>query len=389
MPPPQQSQQAEPFEIRVPDGDIEDLRSRLARTLWPAEVGDSGWEYGTNLGYLRELCQYWETQFDWRAQEALLARFPHYRMRLGGLGIHFVHAQGKGPDPLPLVLSHGWPSSFFEFCKVIDALADPSSHGGDPADAFHVVVPSLPGYGFSEASSEPGLSPRRIAALWAELMENLGYARFGAHGGDWGSYVTSFLGHDFAARVPGIHMTMVAVSPPRGTGSSEGEQRGRGRRSRTTDEFGYQAIQSTKPQTLAYGLTDSPAGLAGWIVEKWRAWADCDGDVERRFTKDELLTNISLYWFTRSIGSSVRLYYESRRDVFELPEGKRIEAPAGFALFSGQGRYYPRSRAERAFNVVRWSEIPRGGHFPAMEEPDLLVDEIRTFFRPLRARRRE
>ncbi len=389
MSPARRSQQAEPFEIRVPDGDIEDLRSRLARTLWPAEVGDSGWEYGTNLGYLRELCQYWETQFDWRAQEALLTHFPHYRMRLGGLGIHFVHAQGQGPDPLPLVLSHGWPSSFFEFCKVIDALADPASHGGDPDDAFHVVVPSLPGYGFSEASSEPGLSPRRIAALWAELMENLGYARFGAHGGDWGSYVTSFLGHDFAARVPGIHMTMVAVSPPRGTGSAKAEQQGRGRRSRTTNEFGYQAIQSTKPQTLAYGLTDSPVGLAGWIVEKWRAWADCDGDVERRFTKDELLTNISLYWFTRSIGSSMRLYYESRRDVFELPEGKRIEAPAGFALFSGQGRYYPRSRAERAFNVVRWSEIPRGGHFPAMEEPDVLVDEIRAFFRPLRARRRE
>ncbi|MBI2761743.1 MAG: epoxide hydrolase [Chloroflexi bacterium] len=378
-----------PFQIAVPDEVLDDLRERLRRTRFPGEVAGSGWEYGANLGYLKELVAYWLNSYDWRAAEAALNRMPQFTATVNGLDLHFVHARGNGPAPMPLLFSHGWPGSFWEVHKILGPLTDPAAYGGDPADAFDVVAPSLPGYGFSQDPGTPGMSPSAVADLFADLMTDvLGYRHFGAQGGDWGAVITARLGYAHPNKVAGIHLNMLGARPFTGAGTpplSEAEKEFMGSFERYRQrETGYMEIQGTKPQTLAYGLNDSPAGLAGWIVEKFRVWSDCGGDVEQRFSKDELLTNIMIYWVTGSIGSSVRLYYESRNNPWALREGEKIAVPTGFARFAVEITRPPREWVERVANVQQYSDFPRGGHFAALEEPDLLVEDIRGFFRPLR-----
>ena len=379
-----------PFKIQVPDEVLTDLRERLADTRWSDEIPGSGWDYGTNLSYLKELVDYWQNSFDWRAQETLINSFAHFRADVEGLGIHFVHEKGKGPNPMPLVITHGWPGSFFEMYKIIPLLTDPASHGGDPADSFDVVAPSMPGYGFSDHPSQRGMHVLRVSELWAKLMtEGLGYDRFAAQGGDWGASVTSYLGLAFPQHLIGIHVTsMTRPTPYLGPGSrelSDAEQALLKQREQWLQaEGGYSHIQGTKPQTLSYGLNDSPAGLAAWIVEKYRSWSDCDGDVERRFTKDELLTTITIYWATQTINSSTRLYCETQNHPWEMAQGERIQVPSAMAVFPKEISRPPREWGERSFNVQRWTEMPSGGHFAALEEPQLLAEDIRAFFRPLR-----
>ncbi len=377
-----------PFRIEVPQAVIDDLRDRLTRTRWTDEVEDAGWDYGTNLGYLKELTDYWRDEFDWRAREAELNRFAQFRTEIDGFGLHFVHERGRGPDPMPILLAHGWPDSFYRFHKVIEMLADPASHGGDPADSFDVVVPSLPGFGFSDRPTERGMTGQRVAGLFKELMTGaLGYERFAAHGGDIGSGLTEMLARRHAASLVGIHLTDVPYThifmmTPDDLSEAEREYLAAGQQW-LMQEGAYAMEQSTKPQTLAYGLNDSPAGLAAWIVEKFRAWSDCDGDVERSFTRDELLTNITIYWATQTIKSSFLPYFEGQDDQSE-DSGSRVEVPTGVAIFPKDIVPAPRDYGERIFDVRRWTEMPRGGHFAAMEEPDLFVEDIRAFFRGLR-----
>jgi pimeloyl-ACP methyl ester carboxylesterase len=379
------------FSIETADEAIQDLEARLARTRWPDEVERAGWDYGVSLPYLQELVDYWRTAFDWPKQERLLNRLPQFVVPIEGLDIHFVHVRGTGPNPFPLVLTHGWPSSFAEMYKVIGPLADPARHGADPADAFDLVVPSLPGHGFSGRPSRRGPTP--TDRLWRKLMnEVLGYPRFGAHGGDVGARVTSALGRFQGDVVAGIHIGSVDLEwpdplPPK-PDLSEAERNYLERVRRWEKEEGaYGEIQATRPQTASYGLNDSAAGLAAWIVEKFWAWSDCGGDLESRFTKDELLTNVMIYWLTGTIGSSMRRYFEVRHDPERNPlkPGERIATPTGIAMFPGErDLLVPREWAERCYNVRRWTDMPRGGHFPALEEPELLVEDLRAFFRELR-----
>lgn len=380
----------QPFTIQVPDAVLDDLQRRLAATRWSSEIPGSGWDYGTNLTYLQSLTEYWRRRFDWRAQEKLLNSFHHYKASVDGLGIHFIHEKGQGPRPMPLVVTHGWPGSFFEMHKIIPRLTDPARFGGDPADAFDVVVPSMPGYGFSEPPQQRGMHVLKISDLWVKLMtEGLGYQRFGAQGGDWGASVTNYLGLAYPQQLIGIHTTsLTRPTPYLGPGSApltEAEKAFMAQRETwLQDEGGYSHIQGTKPQTLSYGLNDSPAGLAGWIVEKYRTWSDCHGDVESRFTKDELLTTISIYWVTQTINSSTRLYYETLRHPWNMQQGERVTVPTGMAVFPAEISRPPREWGERSFNIQRWTEMPSGGHFAALEEPEALVGEIRAFFRGLR-----
>ena len=384
------SDRIEKFEIRIDDEVLDDLKQRLARTRWPDQIEGSGWGYGTDAAYLKELCEYWREKFDWRTQEAQLNRFDHFRTEIDGQNIHFVHRRSPVEGALPLVLTHGWPGSFWLFNKIIDVLADPVAHGGLAEDAFHVVCPSLPGYGFSGPTREPGWDIRRVAESTSALMARLGYERYGAQGGDWGSLVTIQLAQVDAAHLAGIHLNMVVAGPPEGDsdpmqGLTPTELKGLA----DMAEFqktgsGYSAIQGTRPQTLGYALNDSPAGLAGWIVDKFRAWSDCDGDVEKSYTKDELLTNITLYWATQTINSSIRLYYESMRSGRFGLVAEKIEVPTGCAIFPKEIIRPPRRWAEAHFDVQRWTEFQSGGHFPALEEPGPLVDDIRAYFRELR-----
>jgi len=379
----------QPFTIQIPDAVLDDLQRRLAATRWSGEIPGSAWDYGTNLAYLQGLVDYWRTKFDWRAQEQLLNTFHHYKAMVDGLGIHFIHEKGKGPRPIPLVVTHGWPGSFFEMYKIIPRLTDPASYGGDPADAFDVVVPSMPGYGFSDPPQQRGMHVLKISDLWVQLMAGLGYQRFGAQGGDWGASVTNYLGFAYPQQLIGIHTTsLTRPMPYLGAGSSPltaAEQALMAQREAWLQaEGGYSHIQGTKPQTLSYGLNDSPAGLAGWIVEKYRTWSDCHGDVESRFTKDELLTTITIYWVTQTINSSTRLYYETNRHPWNMQQGERVTVPTGVAVFPGEISRPPREWGERSFNIQRWTEMSSGGHFAALEEPDALVGEVRAFFRPFR-----
>ena len=380
----------QPFKIQVPEETLADLKERLAQTRWPDELPGTGWDYGTNMAYLKELVDYWQNSFDWRAQEEAINRFSHFKADVDGLGIHFIHQKGVGPDPMPLVLTHGWPGSFFEMSKITPLLADPASHGGDAGDAFHVVTPSMPGYGFSDHPTKPGMHVLRVSDLWVKLMKDgLGYDRFGAQGGDWGASVTAYLGFAYPENLIGIHLTsMVRPTPYMGPGSaplSEAEQALMNQREEWMQaEGGYSHIQGTKPQTLSYGLNDSPVVLAAWLVEKYRSWSDCGGDVESRFTKDELLTTITIYWAAQIINSSTRLYYETARHPWDMKQGERISVPAAMAVFPGEISLPPREWGERSYNVQRWTEMPSGGHFAALEEPEKLAEDIRAFFRPLR-----
>ena len=381
----------ESFTVDVSPEILLDLRDRLIRTRWPDQVEGAGWDYGTELSYLKELVEYWLTQFDWAQQERLINSLPQFRANVDGLNIHFVHLRGQGPEPFPLVITHGWPSSFFEMHKIIRPLADPASFGGDSGDAFDVVVPSMPGFGFSEWPAQRGLV--RVDNFWRTLMtEVLGYRSFGAHGSDIGARVTSALGRFHPDVVSGIHIGSVDLEwpeplpPDSHLSAAERDYLERVKRWEK-EEGAYGEIQATRPQTLAYGLNDSPAGLAAWIVEKFRAWSDCHGDIESRFTKDELLTTVTIYWVTETINASIRRYFEKRHDPAPNPLrlGERIETPTGIAMFPGEkDLVVPREWAERCYNIHRWTEMPRGGHFAALEEPELLVDDIRGFFRELR-----
>lgn len=379
---------AKTFHIDIPQPVLDDLKKRLANTRWPDEIDGANWDYGTNLSYLKELATYWQNQFDWRRQEVVLNQFSHYKADIDGLNIHFIYEKGKGPNPLPLVLTHGWPDSFFRMYKIIPMLTDPAKFGKDPADSFDVIVPSFPGFGFSDKPTKPGFNLGRTADVWQQLMTNvLGYQRYAAAGGDGGAAVSESLGQKYPNSLVGIHMTDVGFqarmnADPKTLSETEKKYMER-MQQLSMQESAYAMIQGTKPQSLAYGLNDSPVGLAAWIIEKFRAWSDCNGDLESVYTKDELLTNIMIYWVTESIGSAVRGYYEETHTPSFKP-GARVEIPVGMAVFP-KDNPPPREFAERGLNVQRWSEMPHGGHFAALEEPEALADELREFFRPLRS----
>lgn len=380
---------AQAFRLHIPDEAIDDLRTRLQRTRFPDQTPGAPWAYGTDLAYLSQLVAYWAGDFDWRAQEARLNAFPQFKVPLHGIDVHFLHVEGQGPKPYPLLLSHGWPGSVFEFLDIIPRLTDPARFGGDPADAFTVIAPSLPGYGLSFAPGQPRFSLEMIAECFAELMTGvLGYQRFAAQGGDWGAFITSRLGAMHADKLLGIHVNLLAVRRDAKTladPTPDEQQFLDELASWLKDGTGYQWIQGTRPQTLAFGLSDSPAGLAAWIVDKFRAWSDCGGDVERAFSKDHLLANIALYWFTGAIGSSFWPYYARMHGPWPIPDGG-VNVPTGYAAFPREILSPPRSLAEKMYtDIRRWTVMPKGGHFAAMEQPAALAEEIVQFFRPLRA----
>jgi len=376
-----------PFKIHVDDAVLADLKQRLARTRFPGEIANSDWDYGTNLAYLRELVTYWRDRYDWRAAEKRLNQFDQFTTNIDGLDIHFIHQRSKNPNAMPIAITHGWPGSFVEFTKVIGPLTDPAAHGGNASDSFHVVAISLPGFGFSGKPTERGYSPERMAGIVAKLMARLGYTRYGLQGGDWGSSISRFVALNDASHVAGLHLNFCLAGPPPGAkdpneGVTPAElERSRARGAFFDNERGYFLEQSTKPQTIGYSLDDSPAGLAAWIVEKFRSWSDVDGVVEKKFTKDELLTNITLYWVTQSGASSARIYYENQR---AKPAQGRVQVPTACAVFPKEISIAPRKWVEAQYNVTRWTEMPRGGHFAAMEEPELLVNDMREFFRTVR-----
>ena len=380
--------EAQPFRLHVSDDAVDDLRGRLGRARFPDQPPGGPWAYGADVDYMKALVEYWRDGFDWRAQEDRLNAFPQFKVRLHDIDVHFVRVEGKGPKPQVLLLSHGWPGSVFELLDIIPRLTDPARFGGNPADAFTVVAPSLPGYGLSFTPGQQRFSLERIADCFAELMTDvLGYERFAAQGGDWGAFITSRLGAVHADKLIGIHLNLLAVRrDPKmlANPTPEEQQFLRELDVWLKEETGYQWIQGTRPQTLAFALNDSPTGLAAWIVEKFRAWSDCEGDVERSFTKDHLLANVSLYWFTGAIGSSFWPYYARMHGPWPIPESG-VNVPMGYAAFPREILRPPRSVAERMYkDIRRWTAMPHGGHFAAMEQPVALAREIVEFFRPLR-----
>jgi epoxide hydrolase len=392
--------QIRPFRIDIPQAELDDLRRRLAATRWPDELTGVGWNYGLPLGYLKELAEYWASGYNWRTHEARLNEFPQYTTTIDGQNVHFLHVRSPEPHALPLILTHGWPGSIVEFLQIIGPLTDPRAHGGDAADAFHLVIPTIPGYGFSGPTAETGWNPARIARSWAELMSRLGYERYGAQGGDWGSGISRHLGIAEPVHVIGVHVNTLRLRPeedPVVAGSHLGPEQAaeladltdrerkhlEARARFLTEGVGYGMIQSTRPQTLSYGLTDSPAGQLAWIAEKFQEWTD----PSHRPDRDQILTNVMLYWLTRTAGSSARLYYEAARAA-SLGSEPALTVPTGVAVFPYDIGPPIRRFAERDNNIVHWSEFDRGGHFAAMEVPDLLIGDVRTFFRRLRQRDR-
>ena len=375
------------FKIEVSEEVLKDLRERLARTRFPDQLEDVGWSYGTDLSYLKELCAYWRSDFDWRAQERALNRFDHFRTEIDALGIHFIHQRSKESYAFPLIITHGWPGSFFEFTKIIGPLTDPAAHGGRPEDAFHVICPSIPGYGFSDAPKKPGFGCRQIADVFAKLMAKLDYTQYGAQGGDWGYAISTWLAAIDSSHVKGLHLNATLGDLPDETSADTAEELSpQEKEAMEKMETGYALIQSTKPQSLGDGLNDSPAGLAAGIVEKFHGGSECGGTIEKKFTKDELLTNIMIYWITQTITSSMRLYYETHAQGWKTGPEEKVTAPTGFTLSPIEGGL-PRKwveEFEQSFNVTYLNVLPSGGHFVALEEPDLLVKDIRTFFRDIR-----
>ena len=378
-----------PFQVDIPEPVLADLKERLRGTRYPDEIPGSDWEYGTNLAYLKELVGYWTDDFDWRAQERRINGFDHFRTVIDGLDIHFIHQRSPVEDATPLLISHGWPGSFLEFMKVIGPLTDPVAHGGHAQDAFHVVVPSIPGYGFSDKPRERGYGPAQMGDIFAKLMERLGYERYGVQGGDWGSVITTRIAARHPDRVIGLHLNLIGAGPPPGVEDPEAGvparelERMRERDAFWAPEQGYFAIQATKPQTIGYALNDSPAGLAAWIIDKVHVLCDCPGGHEDKFTKDELLANITLYWVTGTPTSAARIYYESGRGQGDLLQGY-IDVPTAAALFPKEIYLPPRRWAEARYNIVQWTEMPRGGHFAALEEPELYIEDVRKFFGSVR-----
>jgi pimeloyl-ACP methyl ester carboxylesterase len=401
MSPPRPSLRVEPFSIRVEDEVLADLRARIRNTRWPARAPGAAWEQGTDLDYLQGLLAYWADGFDWRAQERRLNAFNHFRAELDGVAIHFVHQrasravresresrESRAPDGsgIPLILTHGWPSTFAELLPLVPFLTAPGDHGID-GPAFDVVIPSLPGYGFSGRPAGTGVTTRYTAGLWHRLMRGLGYERYGAHGGDFGSEVTTFMALEDPSPMAGLHLSNLDLPPYTGPGSRplSAAEREYVAKTRAWDEVerGYSAIQSTKPQTVGYGLNDSPAGLAAWILEKWRSWSDCKGDLEGRFSRDSLLTTATLYWATATITTSIRDYFDNRWSGVKPGADDFVSVPTGIAVFAGNfvsEGVPPREWAERLYNVRQWTPMPSGGHFAAAEEPALLARDIVTFF---------
>jgi pimeloyl-ACP methyl ester carboxylesterase len=379
-----------PYRIAVPQADLDDLRERLHRTRWPDELPNLGWTRGVPLGYLKELAAYWADGYDWRKQEARLNQYPQFTTTIDGANVHFLHVRSPEPDALPLVLTHGWPGSIAEFLNVIGPLSDPRAHGGDPADAFHLVIPSLPGHGLSGPTRQAGWTTDRIAQAWAELMARLGHQRYGAQGGDWGAFVSPQLGRIDADHVVGVHLNAATLGfIPFGPVDAEqlatltDAEKARLERLKATTAGpgnGYFEVQAQRPQTIAYALTDSPAGQLAWIVEKFKEWTWAAEVPEDAVDRDQLLTNVMLYWLTGTANSSARLYYENMHAGFVPPQP--VTVPVGVAVFAGD--YAIRRYGEQGNNIVHWTEFDRGGHFAAMEAPDLLVGDVRTFFRDLR-----
>ncbi len=380
-----------PFHLHVPEADLRDLRDRLARTRWPEKETVDDWSQGVPLAYLRELCRYWAERYDWRATERRLNALPQFRTTIDGLGIHFVHVRSPYEDALPLVLTHGWPGSIVEFLKVIGPLTDPSAHGGDAADAFHVVCPSLPGYGFSDKPAGTGWGVERIAAAWIRLMARLGYDRYGAQGGDWGTSITTSIGQQDPGHVAGIHLMPPLAAPDPATmdNLTDAERAALAALEQAQEwEDGYSLEQSTRPQTIGYGLVDSPALLCAWIVEKFRSWTDCDGHPENALGRDELLDNLMLHWLPGTGASAARLYWESFKQVqrrFADATTDVVTMPTGCSIFPKENPRPSRRWAAKRFTDIRhWNELDRGGHFAAFEQPEAFVDEVRTFFRLVR-----
>jgi epoxide hydrolase len=374
-----------PFRISVGDDVLDDLKSRLRKTRWPeAELVDD-WSQGAPLRWIKEVCRYWAEDYDWRRREALLNRFAQFTTEIDGLDIHFLHVRSPHKNALPLIITHGWPGSVVEFHKVIEPLTNPTAHGGDPVDAFHVVCPSLPGFGFSGKPTSTGWGVDRIASAWAKLMDRLGYARYGAQGGDWGSAVTASLGAQDASHCAGIHITLAMATRPKVEGEPTPEEARalKGIKHYADWDSGYSKQQATRPQTLGYGLTDSPSGQAAWILEKFWAWTDCDGHPENILGRDELLDNVMLYWVTASAVSSARLYWESFGPERRIAH--KVFIPTGVAVFPGEIVTPVRCWMEGTYtDIWHWSEMPKGGHFAAFEQPELFVGDVRAYFRTLR-----
>jgi pimeloyl-ACP methyl ester carboxylesterase len=384
-----------PFRIHVEDALLDDLRDRLARTRWPDQIPDSGWNYGVDRAYMQQLVKYWQTEYDWRRHERRLNEFPQFVTTIDGLDVHFLHVRSPHADALPLVLVHGWPGSFVEFTHILPLLTEPERDGGWAEDAFHVVCPSLPGFAFSGKPQEPGWNSQRMAEVIARLMARLGYERYGAQGGDWGSGIVRWLANNDGAHCIGAHSNFPPGSPPRDDlmrGVTQAEfDRYQARVAELADQKAYGAIQGTRPLTLGYALNDSPAGLAAWIIDKFWAWSDHGGDLERSFSREDLLTNVMIYWVTESMPSAMRIYYESQHNLPRPPSLTPFEwsgrpAPLGFALFPKEINVPPRAWVERSVGsqLLHWTEMPRGGHFATLEVPDLLAEDVRLFFRKVR-----
>ena len=377
------------FKLHVPDSDLDDLKARLARTRLPDQAPDAPWAYGTDVTYLRSLIDYWRTGFDWRVHEARLNAFPQYKVALHGIDLHYLHVAGKGPDPKPLLLMHGWPGSIFEFLEFIPRLTDPVRFGGDARDAFTVIAPSLPGYGLSFRPNQKRLGIAAMADCFTDLMVNvLGHGKFAAQGGDWGGHLCAALGVRHPTRLAGIHVNMLSLRPDQPLPANptlEEKRYGEEMQVWLQEESGYSAIQGTRPQTLAFALTDSPAGLAAWIAEKFHVWTDHDGDHEAAVNRDRMLANIALYWFTGAIGSSFWPYYDRAHGAWPIPDGATVTVPTGYAAFPKEIRRPPRSIAQLTYTDIRqWTVMGRGGHFAAMEQPEALAVDVRAFFRSLR-----
>ncbi|MFF3707592.1 epoxide hydrolase family protein [Streptomyces phaeochromogenes] len=390
-----------PFVLGIPQSDLDDLNARLDLTRWPDELPGVGWEYGVPRDYLKELVRYWRHAYDWRAAEARLNEWPQFTTTIDGANIHFAHIRSPEPDATPLIITHGWPGSIVEFLDVVGPLTDPRAHGGDPADAFHVVLPSIPGFGLSGPTRDTGWELRRVVAAFAELMDRLGYPRFGAQGGDWGAGISRELGRAFPDRVIGVHLNLLpgahasaeptpgelaALSPAEREKTLASWRRNE---EWTRERLGYASVQMTRPQTLSYGLTDSPVGQLAWIVEKFKEWTDSHDRPEDAVDRDQLLTNVMLYWLTGTAGSSARIYYERAHAAGWGEPVQPSTAPTALAVFPWDNFIPLRHVADRTENIVRWTEFDRGGHFAAMEEPDLLVGDVRAFFRELRQDRRD
>ena len=377
-----------PFRIDVPDKTLEQIRTQVANYPWHEMPDDGGWAYGPPLGYMKELCAYWLNEFDWRKQEAAINRFSHFIAPVQGIDLHFIQEKGDGPSPLPLIISHGWPGSIVEFLDIIQPLAHPQRFGGSTDDAFDVIVPSLPGFGFSGRPGRP-IGPRKMAELFNRLMiDILGYSNYLAQGGDWGGAISSWLGFEHAPACQAIHINILTMRHPDGPHGPEEEAWAVQFERDQLLENGYRTQQATKPQTLSYAMMDSPVGVAAWIIEKFNSWSDTDGDnIESAHTKDSLLTNIMVYLVTKTFNTASWIYYGRREEGGRLlsTDNRRVEVPTAAALFPAELLAWPpRSYVERLYNITHWSEMPRGGHFAALEEPELLIDDIRAFARTLR-----